>query len=96
MGMFSPRVHWMFRTEQGNRIWISQAQIAGSEGDLGRKVRIGDAQSRPLEGYVRSNSRRRKMKTGRLELFKQLGCQENSKCDCPAGPNVQMRYRTPG
>jgi hypothetical protein len=40
---------------QGNRIWISQAQIAGREVDFGGIGQIGDAENRYFEGHVRAN-----------------------------------------
>jgi hypothetical protein len=41
--------------DQGNRIWISQAQIAGREVDFGGIGQIGDAENRYFEGHVRAN-----------------------------------------
>jgi len=40
---------------QGNRIWISQAQIAGREVDFGGVGQSGEAENRYLEGHVRAN-----------------------------------------
>jgi hypothetical protein len=69
---------------QGNHIWISQAQIAGREVDFGSIGQISDAENRYFGVQVRANLHREKRKEERLGLFRQLGCQENSKCNSPA------------
>jgi hypothetical protein len=40
---------------QGNRIWISPAQIAGRGVDFGGIGQSGDAENRYFEGQVRAN-----------------------------------------
>jgi hypothetical protein len=48
-------INAIVRITQGNRIWTSQAHIAGREVDFGSIDQIGDGENRHFEGHVRAN-----------------------------------------
>jgi hypothetical protein len=67
---------------QGNRIWILRTQIEGGKVDPSDIAGLLDAEICFFDGTVQANRHWKKTNSDMLGHPQQLGCQENSKCDC--------------